>query len=406
MVEPWLQIIGIGEDGMAGLASPAREALERAEVIIGGDRHHSLAPNIQAERMRWPSPFDAMIDTIKAQRDRKPAILVTGDPLWYSVGARILKAISAEDIRFHPQLSAFQWAACRMGWSLADCETVTVHGRAASQLLPHLAPNNRILLLTKDATTPSTVAAMLADHGFGASRIAALAALGGEAEQRLEGLAEAWSHDVPDFHTLAVECIAGPDARWYPRGGGLPDDAFVHDGQMTKQDVRAVTLAKLAPYPDAVLWDIGAGCGSVSIEWMRAARGAIAHAIEPKPERRAMIAENAVSLGTEKIAVINNKAPDACDDLPMPDAVFIGGGATTAGVFEKAWEALRPGGRLVANGVTLETEARLAELQAEHGGDLVRLAVQKAEAVGPYRGWRAAMPVTQWCVIKPMGEGA
>ncbi|EFL90683.1 bifunctional cobalt-precorrin-7 (C(5))-methyltransferase/cobalt-precorrin-6B (C(15))-methyltransferase [Ahrensia sp. R2A130] len=404
MVAPWLHIIGIGEDGIAGLAESARRALEEAEVIIGGDRHHELAANVTAERMRWPSPFNAMIDTIRAQSDRKPVILVTGDPLWYSVGARITKAIPADEIRFHPQLSAFQWAAARMGWSIADCETATVHGRAASQLLPHLAPNIRILLLTKDRTTPATVAALLNEWGFGESRMTALAALGGEAEQRFDGLAVDWAHDVPDFHTLAIECVAGPDARWYPRGGGLPDDAFEHDGQMTKQDVRAVTLAKLAPYPDAMLWDIGAGCGSVSVEWMRAARGAVAYAVEPKAERRAMIVTNSVALGTEKIIVVEGKAPAVCAELPPPDAVFIGGGATTPGVFEAAWSALRPGGRLVANGVTLETESRLADLHREHGGEMARIAVQKAEAVGPYRGWRASMPVTQWCVVKPMGE--
>ena len=200
---------------------------------------------------------------------------------------------------------------------------------------------------------------------------------------------------------MPIECVAGENAQWYPRAGGLPDSAFVSDGQITKQDVRATTISKLAPYPDAVLWDIGAGCGSVSVEWMRGSRGAIAVAIEQKTERVAMIRQNTVQLGAEKMMIVEGRAPDDLKGLPQPDAVFIGGGLNTEGVFEAAWSALRPGGRLVANVVTLESEAFLSELQTKHGGELVRLSVQKAESVGPYRGWRAAMPVTQWCVVKP-----
>ncbi len=397
----WLDIIGIGEDGVAGLSDVARVTLEQAEVIVGGDRHHKLSPNVSAERLSWPSPFDAMIETIRELKGRRAVILVTGDPLWYSVGARIGRAIGADNIRFHPQLSAFQWAAARMGWSLADCETLTVHGRADSQIVPHIAPRTRLLVLTQNGETPKALARILMGRGFGDSRMTALAALGGPNEQRFDGIAQDWVHDVPDFHTLAIECIAAPDARWHPRTGGLPDDAFEHDGQMTKREVRALTLAKLAPYPDAVLWDVGAGCGSVSIEWMRAARGALAIAVEPDAERRAMIARNCVSLGTEKMRIVEGRAPDALAGLSVPDAVFIGGGLTTQGVFEAAWAALPTGGRLAANAVTLESEARLADLQKEHGGELVRLSVSRAEAVGPYRGWRSAMPVTQWSVEKP-----
>ncbi len=288
-----------------------------------------------------------------------------------------------------------------MGWSLADCETLTVHGRADSQIVPHLAPRARLLVLTQDRDTPAALARLLVVRGFGGSRMTALAALGGLDEVRFDGTAGDWTHTVPDFHTLAIECVAAHDATWHPRIGGLPDDAFEHDGQMTKREVRALTLAKLAPFPDAVLWDVGAGCGSVSVEWMRAARGARALAIEPNGERRGMIARNCVALGTEKMTIIDGRAPETLAELEAPDAVFIGGGLTTPGVFEAGWKALRPGGRLVANAVTLESEARLTELHAEHGGELVRLAISRAEAVGPYRGWRSAMPVTQWSVVKP-----
>ena len=403
MSEPWLNIIGIGEDGVDGLSAAALASLEAAEIIIGGDRHHELTPSVRAKRLKWPSPFDAMMDEIKSHKGKRLVILVTGDPLWYSVGARIARVIPTAEIRFHPQLSAFQWASSRMGWSLADCEMLTIHGRADSQILPHLAPNVRMLVLTQNADSPAAVANLLTDRGFGDSRITVLAALGGANEERFEGTAQGWAHTVPDFHTLAIECVAEADAKWFPRSGGLPDEAFISDGQITKQDVRAATIAKLAPYPDALLWDVGAGCGSVCIEWMRAARGALAIAIEPKVKRREMIGQNAVLLGTEKIKVIEGEAPSVLKGLPVPDAVFIGGGLNGEGVFETAWQALRPGGRLVANAVTLESEARLIALHRQFGGDLVRLSVQRAEPVGSFRGWRAAMPVTQWCVIKPSG---
>lgn len=396
----WLDIIGIGEDGVDGLSAEALRKLSEAEVIVGGDRHHTLAPNPDARRIAWPSPFDAMIDEIKSHKGKSIVVLVTGDPLWYSVGARILKAIPKEEIRFHPQLSAFQWASSRMGWSLADLDTLTIHGRAASQLIPYLAPDVRLLILTKDKTSPDTVAALLSERGFGKSRMTVLAAMGGEREERFDGLAENWSHSVPDFHTLAIECIAGKGAKWYSRAGGLPDDAFVHDGQMTKRIVRSTTLSALAPYPDALLWDVGAGCGSIAIEWMLAARGSRAIAIEPNDKRIAMIRENSVRLGVEKIQIVEGKAPEALNDLEQPDAIFIGGGLTSDETFEVCWCALRDGGRLVANAVTVESEAKLFELYEKHGGELSRIAVQQAEPVGRFKGWKPFMPVTQWMVVK------
>ena len=396
----WLDIIGIGEDGVDGLSPVALEKLSDAEIIIGGDRHHTLAPNPTAKRIAWPSPFDVMVDEIKSHMGHKIVVLVTGDPLWYSVGARILKAIPREEVRFHPQLSAFQWASSRMGWSLADLETLTIHGRAASQIIPHLAPNIRLLVLTKDKTSPEIVANLLKDRGFGKSQMTVLAAMGGSREERFDGIAESWSHEVPDFHTLAIECIADENANWYSRAGGLPDDAFVHDGQMTKRIVRSTTLSALTPYPDALLWDVGAGCGSIAIEWMRASRGARVIAIEPNYKRIAMIRENAVLLGAEKIQIVEGKAPSALDGLERPDAIFIGGGLTSTETFERCWNALRNGGRLVANAVTVESEARLFELYEKHGGELSRITVQQAEPVGRFKGWKPFMPVTQWMVMK------
>ena len=396
----WLDIIGIGEDGVDGLSVNALQKLQQAQVIIGGDRHHTLAPNLTAKRIAWPSPFDAMIDEIKSHKDKRIVVLVTGDPLWYSVGARILKAIPKEEVCFHPQLSAFQWASSRMGWSLADLETLTIHGRADSQILPHLAPNVRMLVLTQNGESPGAVAKLLTERGFGESKMTVLAAMGGEREERFDGVAKSWAHVVPDFHTLAIECVANKDAKWYSRSGGLPDEAFVHDGQMTKRIVRSATLSALAPYPDALLWDVGAGCGSIAIEWMRAARGAQAIAIEPNEKRIAMIRENAIALGVEKIEIVEGKTPQALNGLKQPDAIFIGGGLTGDETFDLCWNGLQEGGRLVANAVTVESEAKLFQLYEKHGGELSRITVQQAEPVGRFKGWKPFMPVTQWVVKK------
>lgn len=399
MSAPWLHIVGIGEDGLAGLSQASRAIVEAAEIIIGGERHHAMLPDTAARRIFWPSPFDALIDTIKAQKGRRVVVLVTGDPLWYSAGARIAREIPPSQIVFHPQLSAFQWAAARMGWSLADCETLTIHGRTVEQIVTAFAPCARLLILTRDAKSPAEVAKLLVEHGYGASQMTVLAALGGPDEQRFKGVAESWALDVPDFHTLAVECQAGPDAQIFPRTG-LPDACFLHDGKLTKQAVRAVTLAKLCPHRGAVLWDVGAGSGAIGIEWMRAAPEAVAYGLEPRADRRAAAAQNALALGTPRLALIDGGAPRAFAGLPVPNAVFFGGGISLE-FLELAMGALAPLGRLVANAVTLESEAVLLAAFAKHKGTLQRISVETADPVGPFHGWRPAMPVTQWHWIKP-----
>ncbi|MDG1118392.1 MAG: precorrin-6y C5,15-methyltransferase (decarboxylating) subunit CbiE [Flavimaricola sp.] len=397
--DPWLHIVGIGEDGLDGLVPATRAIVEAAEVILGGDRHHQLAANPGAERIAWPSPFDAMIETIRGLRGRRAVVLVTGDPLWFSVGARIGRAIAPSEIVYHPQLSAFQLAAARMGWSLADVETLTVHGRPVEQMIAFIQPDARLLILTTGAETPAQIARFLAQRGFGASRMTVLAAMGGKEEARFDGLAETWDHVVPPFNTLAVECIAAPDAALMPRVPGLDDELFQSDGTMTKREVRAVTLAKLMPMRGALLWDIGTGCGSVAIEWMRAARYARAIGIEPRADRRAMAAANALALGVPHLRLIDGEAPEVLAGLDAPDAIFIGGGLTDE-VFEVAFAALRPLGRMVANAVTLESEAVLLTLHKKYGGQLSKISVQRAEPVGRLTGWRPQMPVTQWSLIK------
>ena len=384
---------------MEGLVPATRAVVEAAEFIIGGDRHHTLAQNLTAARLAWPHPFDALIDTIEGLRGRRVVVLATGDPLWFSVGARIGRSIDPSELIYHPQLSAFQLAAARMGWSLPDVETLTVHGRPVEQMIAFIQPDARLLVLTTGAETPGQIARFLTDRGFGGSRMTVLAAMGGKDEQRFDGTADSWDHTVPAFNTLAVECIAAPDAALLPRVPGLADSLFQSDGTMTKQEVRAATVAKLMPMRGALLWDIGCGCGSVAIEWMRAARYARAVGIEPRADRRAMAAANALALGVPKLELIEGSVPDALEGLDAPDAIFIGGGLSRE-TFDAAWAALRPLGRMVANAVTLESEVELIALHRAHGGDLVKLSVHRAEPVGRLTGWRPLMPVTQWSLVK------
>ena len=399
MMNAWLHIIGIGEDGLEGLTPATRAVVEAAEVIVGGERHHELAKGVGAERFSWPSPFDALIDTLMEQRGKRVVVLASGDPLWYSVGARIGRTIDPAEIVYHPQVGAFQLAAARMGWSMADLETLTVHGRPVEQMIAYIQPDQRLLILTTGEETPAQIAAFLTVRGFGKSRMTVLANMGGEDEARFDGVAESWTHEVPPFNTLAVECVAAPDAALLPRVPGLADELFQHDGTMTKQEVRAATLAKLMPMRGALLWDIGCGCGSVAVEWIRAARYARAIGIEPRADRRAMAAANALALGAPKLELIEGLVPDALAGLAAPDAIFIGGGLSRE-VFMAAWEALRPLGRLVANAVTLESEAELIALHREFGGQLVKLQIMRVEPIGNLNGWKPLRPVTQLSLVK------
>lgn len=399
MSGPWLHIVGIGEDGMAGLLPATRAVVEAADIIIGGDRHHRLSDSVTAERVAWPHPFDALIEVLKGHKGRRVVVLATGDPLWFSVGARIGRAIPAGEIIYHPQLSAFQLAAARMGWSMADLETLTVHGRPVEQMIAFIQPDARLLILTTGADTPAQIARFLTERGFGRSSMTVLANMGGKSELRFDGEAATWNHEVPAFNTLAVDCVAAPDAALLPRVPGLADDLFQSDGTMTKREVRAVTLAKLMPMRGALLWDIGTGCGSVAVEWMRGARYARAIGIEPRADRRAMAAANALALGAPGLVLVEGEAPAALTGLDRPDAVFIGGGLSEE-VFDAAWTTLKPLGRLVVNAVTIESEQALLALHARHGGELSKLQVARAEAVGRLSGWKPAMPVTQWSLVK------
>jgi precorrin-6Y C5,15-methyltransferase (decarboxylating) len=361
-VTPWLSVIGIGEDGIAGLTPAARTLLETAEVLIGGERHLAMVPVPSdraacQERHAWPSPMTSMLARIPDQRGRRVCVLATGDPLHFGVGTALSRLVDPAEMTVLPGRSAFQLAAARLHWPLESCALLTVHGRPLEALIPHIAPGARLIVLTQDAATPAGIARLLTERGFGTTPMTVFDAMGGPRERRGDGRAEDWTAKATDFNTVAMECVAGPDALWHPRTG-LPDDAFQHDGKMTKREVRTLALAKLAPHPAALLWDIGAGCGSIGIEWLRAEPGTRAIALEPSADRRALAARNASALGVPGLDLRDARAPEGLAGLPAPDAVFVGGGIATATI-QASMQALKPGGRLVTHAVTLESEAVL-----------------------------------------------
>jgi precorrin-6Y C5,15-methyltransferase (decarboxylating) len=398
---PWLALVGLGEDGRAGLSAEALAALDGAEIVFGGERHLALVGSVPGKARAWPQPFRDALPAILAERGRRVCVLASGDPLHYGIGAGLTEAIPTEEMRIIPQLSSFSMACARMRWAQEECALVSLHGRALQRIIPHLQPNARVLALSWDASTPAAVAALLTARGLGASQIVVLESLGGPHERIRTTRADAFAlEDIVPLNMIAVTVVAGPQARILPLSPGLDEDWFGHDGQITKADIRAITLSALRPRAGELLWDIGAGSGSVSLEWCLRHPRNRAIAFEEKPERSERIAQNRLELGALPVEIAG-AAPAAFAGHQMPDAVFIGGGIGDAGLFEGAWGALRPGGRLVANVVTLEGEARLAALFAAHGGSLRRIGISHLGPVGTMHGWRTAMPVTQWRVVKP-----
>ncbi len=401
--QKWLTIVGIGEDGLDGLGEEARRHIAAAEIVFGGRRHLTLADAaISGEVRPWPTPFDAAMTEVVALRGRRICVLASGDPFCHGVGVTLSRHIGPDEMRVLPAPSAFSLAASRLGWALQDIETVSLHGRPVDLIRPLLQPGARILALTSDADGPAAVADLLATTGFGASRLMVLEALGGPDERVRPALAENFDlANINPLNVLALEIESVREARVLPLSPGLDDALFEHDGQITKREIRAVTLSALAPRRGELLWDIGAGAGSVAIEWLLRHPSMRAIAIEGVAERAARITRNAATCGVPALAVIEGEAPMAIAGLPAPDAIFVGGGGSEPGVMDAAIAALKPGGRLVANAVTLEMEAVLLALQARHGGTLVRIALSRAVPVGAMQGWRAAMPVTQWTWEKP-----
>ena len=397
----WLSIVGIGEDGIDALSPVARGLIGDAEIAFGGKRHLALAAAlIRGAARPWPSPFDRAVDEVLAQRGRPVCVLASGDPFVYGVGAVLARHIDPAEMLAVPAPSAFSLAAARLGWALPDTAQMSLHGRALDLVRPHLQPDRHVLALTSGSHGPAELARLLSDTGFGASSLIVLEALGGKRERiRVATAAKFDLCEIDDLNVVAIEVKAEPGARIIARAAGLADALFEHDGQITRREIRAITLSSLAPRRGELLWDIGSGSGSVAIEWMLADPSLSAIAIERRPDRAVRIRRNAAAFGVPGLDVVEDEAPGVLGSLPKPDAIFIGGGAGNA--LDAAESMLRAGGRLVVNAVTLETEALLLAHHAKLGGELTRLAITRIDGIGNKTGWRPAMPVTQWTWIKP-----
>ncbi|HUR75162.1 MAG TPA: precorrin-6y C5,15-methyltransferase (decarboxylating) subunit CbiE [Sporichthya sp.] len=398
-------VVGIGADGWDGLAATSQAALRAAEVVVGGKRHLGYLPaEVGAERLPLPSPLlPALPGLLETHAGRRLCLLASGDPMFYGIGATLAREAPSVRLRVLPHPSSAALACAKLGWPLEDVEVLSAVGRPLAAVRALLAPGRRLLVLSAGAGTPAELAGMLVEAGYGPSRLAVLSRLGGADQAVVTGTAASWDAAPGSYDALNLVAVACGSADGVPprsRVPGLPDEAYEHDGQLTKREVRAVTLARLGPLPGQLLWDVGGGAGSIGIEWMRAERSARAVAIEERPDRAERIVANAAALGVPDLHVVTGAAPDALKDLPEPDAVFVGGGAGDPGVLEACWDALKPGGRLVVNAVTLQTEALVLARQAELGGDLVKLAISRTAPVGGFTVWRPQPPVTQWTVTK------
>ena len=401
-MSPWLTVVGIGEDGFKGLGRNARHALLRASRIVGGQRQLDLLPVcIRGERQLWPSPFS--LEPVLARRGEAVCVLASGDPMFYGVGASLARQVPADELLILPAPSSVSLAAARLGWPLQEVVTLSVVARSMAALNAHLASGVRLLVLSNDGQSPAAIATQLAERGFGASRLSVFEHLGGPDERRIDGIARDWPGEpIAALNLLAIDCVADANTARLSRLAGLPDSAFRHDAQLTKRDVRAMTLARLAPMPGELLWDVGAGSGSIGIEWMRAHPSCRALAIEADEGRQLLIEHNRDALGVPGLQLIRGTAPHALNGLEVPDAIFIGGGVTRDGVLDTCWQHLRPGGRLVANAVTLQSEMTLMAWREQHGGELTRIHVAQAQPLGDFDTWRQALPITLLEVTKPL----
>lgn len=399
----WLSIIGVGEDGVEGLSAAARQAVADAEIVFGGRRHlRLLASLIRGETVPWPSPIRSALPRIEELRGRRVAVLASGDPFHHGIGSVVAEVVRAEETVVFVAPSSFSLAAGRMGWAVQDAGLISLCGHPVETLLPHLQPSQRLIVLSADETTPNAVARLMSERGFGASAIAVLEALGGPSERIRTCRADAFDlADIARLNTMAITVSAASGARTIPVGAGLDDGWFESDGMLTKREIRAVTLSSLAPRAGDLLWDIGTGSGSVAIEWLLAHPANRAIGVERREDRASRARENAIALGVPRLEVVVGEAPVALDSLPEPDAVFVGGGLAREGVLEAAWQALPPGGRLVANSVTLESDLLLGAFVGKAGGTLTRLSVERLDRIGEMRGFRPAMTVTQLRAIKP-----
>lgn len=404
-----MQVVGIGADGWEGIPTSRQAVVAGADVLLGGARHLALVPEtVTASRVAWPSPLRAGLpELLRRYAGRRVVVLASGDPLVSGVGSVLVDLLGVEQVEVLPAPSAVALARARMGWAAESVDEVTVVGRDPSAVLRAVSPGNRVIVLSSDRETPATVAALLCDAGYGPSRLTVWSDLGSAEEARVSGSAADWgSERVSNLNLVCIECRAeSPHASALASSAALPDEAYEHDGQLTKQDLRASALARLAPVQGQLLWDVGAGAGSVGVEWMRTDPRCRAVALEAEAARVERIRRNAARLGVPGLRVQHGTAPEALTGLPAPDAVFVGGGTSTPGVLDRCWGALRSGGRLVAHAVTLESEEALVEAYRQHGGELTRTSLERATRLGRFTGWSPARAVVQWAVTKP-GEPA
>jgi precorrin-6Y C5,15-methyltransferase (decarboxylating) len=407
-MNPWLEIVGVTEDEVPRV-EPGRTVigtkrlLDRLRAAVGGHAKRGGGGGDALTFIEWQPSLESMNAQVKANRGTPTTILTSGDPMWFGFGVSVARyaRLQPDEFRVIPAVSSFQLAAARMRWPMQHVTTLSLHARPAELIHPHITPGNRILALTTDAATAPHVARLLVARGYGRSVLTILENLGAPTERLTAAEAAGFSADIGDLYLLAVDCAADPGAALLPPVPGLPDDVFVTDGQLTKRDVRAITLSRLAPYPGALLWDVGAGCGSIAIEWLRAARDSSAIAFEREGERLQMIAVNADNLGVPHLKIVNGDAPDSLVGQPTPDAVFLGGDVANDTLFHRCWTALRPGGRFVANAVILDAEAALIARHARLGGELTRIDIASLDRIGAQAVLKPRMPVLNWAVTKP-----
>lgn len=387
-------VVGIGAEGWNGLSGDARAAVERADVLLGSARQLDLVP-VDVEKATWPSPLLPQLDTVlSAHSGRTICVLASGDPLLSGIGTTLINRLGADNVHVIPAVSSVALARARMGWSFEETAVVSAVGRSPQRIVRVLSPGRKVLALSADGTTPAALAKVLADAGYGASRMSVLSDLGAPDEARTDATAHTWTGDAAPLNIVAIQC-SGP---LLPTTPGLPDDAFDHDGQLSKRDIRASALARLAPAPGQLLWDVGAGAGTVAVEWLRAHETTRARAFERHPDRAARIRRNADKLGVPELDVVEGDVRNSLPHNEKPDAIFVGGAVSTPGLLDDLRARLAPGGRLVAHAVTLESEQALAAAHQAHGGELTRIAVEHAEPLGSFIGWRPARTVTQWSI--------
>ncbi len=394
-------VVGIGADGWGGLSEPARTAILAADEVVGSRRQLDLLPPQVPPTRSWPSPIDPLLDELTGPREDTICVLASGDPMLHGIGATLARRVGSEQLTVLPHPSALALACARLGWAAAEVTLVSTLGRLVEVVVRVLQPGRRVVVYAADADGAARIARTVREHGFGPSRFVVLEQLGAGGEQVLESTADEWGERSADpLQTIAIECRPAAQAPLRALVPGLPDEAYDSDGQLTKRHVRAATLAALAPTPGGLLWDVGAGSGSISIEWLRAEPTARAVAIEPREDRATRIEVNARRLGVPSVQVVRGRAPGALEGLEEPDAVFVGGGLTAAGLLDRCWAALPAGGRIVANAVTLEGEHELVGACGAHGGALARIEISHAEPIGDFTGWRSQMPVVQWSARK------